>query len=78
MRNGIERYQVTITYAEPTYASARGIAELAYKGVFHVSACDPDEAIELATKLFHDAQWSSGVGWAREIRAVECSIPSIC
>ena len=70
MATTMERYSVTITYSEPTYARARGIDEVAYSGVFEVTAADPDGAIMLATELFHDAQRSSGVSWARVIQAV--------
>lgn len=63
----MERYQVTFTYAEPTYAQARGIEPRSYRGVFEVTAVGPDAAIALATALFHDAQRQSGVSWVREI-----------
>ena len=66
----VERYQVTITYSEPTYARARGIEELSYSGIFHVRAIDPDDAIMMAIELFREAQRSSGVSWAREIQTV--------
>jgi hypothetical protein len=72
----VRDYQVTITYAEPTYARARGIDEILYVGVFHVSAADPEHAITLATDLFREAQRSSGVSWAREIRSVTWRLSS--
>ena len=64
----MERYKVTFTYSEPTYAQARGIDELSYVGVFDVMASDPADAVTLATELFHEAQRSSGVSWARVIK----------
>jgi len=70
----MERYRVTIKYSEPTYAQARGIDVLSYVGVFNVMATDPDDAVERATELFHEAQRSSGVSWAREIEAATCQL----
>ncbi len=65
----MDRYKVTITYSEPTYAQARGIAELSYRGCFVVTAFDPETAIVLATELFEAAQRGSGVSWVRVIKA---------
>lgn len=70
------RYKVTITYAEPTYARHRGIEQRSYRGVFEVTAHDPDAAIRLATELFHEAQRCSGVSWAREIQQTRCRLIS--
>ncbi len=70
----MHRYRVTITYSEPTYAQARGIDVLSYAGVFNVMATDADEAVQRATELFHEAQRSSGVSWAREIEAATCQL----
>ena len=75
MPNGAtERFKVRLTYVEPGYARARGIEELPYVGSFEVCAADPDEAVLRATELFRDAQRSSGVGWAREIRSASWSL----
>jgi hypothetical protein len=63
----MERFKVTFTYSEPSYAQARGIEPRAYRGVFDVTAADPDEAVARATQLFREAQRSSGVSWARVI-----------
>jgi hypothetical protein len=63
-------YRVSITYVEPTYARARGIEERPYVGVFVVDASEPNEAVVRATEMFREAQRSSGVSWAREIRGV--------
>lgn len=63
------RFKVRFTYVEPGYARARGIDEIPYVAAFEVSARDPNEAILLATELFHQAQEQSGVSWAREIRS---------
>ena len=68
---GMDRYKVTITYSEPTYAQARGIEERTYVGGFEVTAFDPEAAIALATELFHEAQRCSGVAWVRENQGVE-------
>ncbi len=68
----MQRYKVTFTYAEPTYAQARGIAERAYRGTFEVLALDPAAAIARATALFEAAQRESGVSWAREIQSTTC------
>ena len=69
MAASMDRYRVTITYSEPTYARTRGIDEVAYTGTFDVTAADPDGAIMLATELFHQAARSSSVGWERVIRS---------
>ena len=68
----MERYRVTIKYTEPTYAQARGIDVLSYVGVFNVMATDPVDAIRRATEMFHEAQRSSGVSWARNIEVATC------
>lgn len=65
----MNRYKVTIKYREPTYAKARGIEEVTYRGAFEVQAAGPEVAVRIATGLFHDAQRSSSVSWAREIQA---------
>ena len=48
-------YRVKFTYVEPTYARQRGIDMVPYVGVFDVKALDPEEAIVIATELFHQA-----------------------
>lgn len=68
------RYRVSFTYVEPGYACARGIEELPYRGVFYVNAPGPEQAIVLATALFHDAQRTSSVGWAREIQTATADL----
>lgn len=67
------RYRVKLAYREPGYAEVRGIEERAYVGAFEVSASDPDEAVAVAVRLFHEAQRVSGVSWAREILAAHWS-----
>lgn len=68
------RYRVSLTYVEPGYACARGIDAIPYRGVFYVNAPDPEQAIVLATALFHDAQRTSSVGWAREIQTATAAL----
>lgn len=74
----VERYQVTITYSEPTYARARGIEEHSYSGVFHVCATDPDDAVLMAIEMFREAERSSWVSWAREIQTVTWCLIGDC
>ena len=63
-------YRVRFTYLEPAYARARGIDVVPYSGAFDVRATDAEHAVVIATELFHHAQRSSGVAWAREIQTV--------
>lgn len=70
----MQRYKVTFTYVEPTYAQARGIAERAYRAPFEVLAIDPTAAIERAMALFEAAQRESGVSWARVIQTTTCEV----
>ncbi len=65
-----QRYSVRISYSEPGYARARGIEESLYTSEFEVTALSPDKAIAAAAAVFHEAQRSSGVSWAREVQAV--------
>jgi hypothetical protein len=68
------RYRVSFTYLEPVYARARGIDAIPYRGVFYVNAQCPEQAIVLATALFHDAQRTSSVGWTREIQTATVDV----
>ena len=69
MHGRTSRFRVRFTYVEPGYARARGIDEIPYTAAFEVTARDPDDAIEIATELFHEAQRTSSVSWARELRS---------
>lgn len=71
-------YVVRITYAEPGYAAARGIAEREYEGHFRVDASTQDEACALGMEEFRAAERTSGVSWERHVLRVTCSVLSEC
>jgi hypothetical protein len=68
----VRRFEVTITYVDPSYAEKQRIPKMDYVGTFLVLARDPEDALVEGERQFRDASARLGAPSGRLIRAMSC------